>query len=315
MAEISSTSSSDRMPWRFLLPVLAGIAVGCAVLDPLITHGLAWSNPSFGAAKVHRLFTQLHPEEVPILGSSRADGSYVPELIHPDAWNYGIEQTGYKVTRMMLAEELAKPKQGPVIINFDHTFFSPYHPNIAHFIPELRQPAVAACFADRLHWYNHVPMLRYFGVTDEYAKAFLARFSTGTVCSKGGIFVNNTAAPGELAQLVQQRKATRHAWIPHAEEEQAWLDLLASTQRTMVVVVAPYHHTYLQTDNNPAAVQAYLDRMEALPHVHVIDLSAMPLPDNCFQNTTHVNWTGAVRFSKELRARLTALGLVPLPTE
>lgn len=315
MAEISSTSSSDRMPWRFLLPVLAGIVLGCAVLDPLITHGLAWSNPSFGAAKVHRLFTELHPDEVAIIGSSRADGSYVPELIHPAAWNYGIEETGYDVTRMILGQELAKPKLGPVIINFDHTFFSPYQPSIAHFIPEVRQAAVAECFAQRLHWYNHLPTLRYFGVMDEYVKAFLSKYASGTVQSNGGIFVNNAAPPEELAGMVQRRNATRHAWIPHPKEEQAWIDLLASTKRTLVVVVAPYHPAYLQAETNPAAVQEYLGRMQALPHVHVIDLSAMPLPDSCFQNTTHVNWAGAVRFSKELRSHLNALELLPIVQE
>lgn len=312
MAETSSTSSSDRVPWRFLLPVVAGIALGCVALDPLITHGLAWCNPSFGATKVHRMFTQVHPHEVPILGSSRADGAYVPELIHPDAWNYGIEETGYPVTRMMLAQELAKPDKGPVIINFDHSFFAPYTPNIAHFIPEARQAAVEACFAQRLHWYNHVPTLRYFGVTDEYLKAFISQFASGTVQSRGGIFTKHALPPAELVKLANRRNASPHAWMPHPAEEQAWLDLLASTTRSMVVVVAPYHPSYLRSDTDPGAVQRYLDRMDALPNVQVINLATMPLPDSCFQNTTHVNWAGAVRFSKELRARLNTLGSVPV---
>ncbi len=312
MEETSSTSNSDRVPWHFLLPVAAGIVVGCLVLDPLITHGLAWCNPSFGATKVHRMFTEEHPGEVPILGSSRADGSYVPELIHPAAWNYGIEETGYEVTRMMLERELAKPDRGPVIINFDHSFFQPYKPNIAHFIPEVRQPAVAACFSHRLHWYNHVPTVRYFGVTDEYLKAFLSKYASGTVQSRGGIFTKNIISAAELAQMTGMRAASPHAWAPRPGQEQAWLDLLASTTRTMVVVVAPYHPSYLRTDTNPAAVQHYLHRMDALPNVQVIDLSAMPLPDSCFQNTTHVNWAGAVRFSKELRTRLNGLDLVPI---
>jgi hypothetical protein len=315
MAETSSISSSDRVPWRFLLPVVAGIALGCAALDPLITHGLAWCNPSFGATKVHRMFTEVHPQEVPILGSSRADGSYVPDLIHPDAWNYGIEETGYEVTRMMLERELAKPGNGPVIINFDHSFFLPYVPNIAHFIPEIRQPAVEACFSKRLRWYNHVPTLRYFGVTDEYLKAFISKYGTGTVQSRGGIFTKHALSPAELAELARLRNASPHAWVAHPKEEQAWLNLLASTRRTLVVVVAPYHPSYLRTDTNPEAVQRYLDRMDALPNVHVINLAAMPLPDSCFQNTTHVNWAGAVRFSKELRGQLNALGLLPNDNE
>jgi len=310
MAKASSTSSSDRVPWGFLLPVAGAIVLACIVLDPLITHGMAWCNPSFGSTKVHRMFTELHPQEVVILGSSRADGSYVPEMIHPEAWNYGIEMTGYPETRLMLKCELSKTKRTPIIINFDYSFFTSSKSNIAHFIPELRQPAVNAMFASQVQWYNYLPTIRYMGIMDEYLKAFIAEHrNTLSISSRGGYFVN-LYSPTVLQALARKRESTPITWVQHPEDE-IWLNLLASTNRTIILVVAPYHQSYRNAVTNPEAIQHYLARMDSLPNVQVINLSKMPLPDSCFQDPIHVNWTGAVRFTQALRSRLDSLGLVP----
>ena len=284
MEENSSTSNSRRALLRFLAPMILVLIAACVVLDPVITRVFVFSNEVHGAAKVHRMFDEVHPGEIPILGSSRADGSFVPDLIHPDAYNYGIQQAGYTVTRMMLETELRKQSTTPIIINFEYTFFHEQVADIANFIPSLGHPEVRPCMGDRQRWFHRIPLLRYFGHMDDYFRSFLADRSTRNVRSRGAFFLTAPFSREAFERTVSQRRSTRFGWNGEWPARDAWVELLGSTERPIAVVVAPYHPAWMESFTTPEAGQAYLARMDALPNVTVIDLGAMPLPDSCFLN-------------------------------
>ncbi|MEO5585575.1 MAG: hypothetical protein ABIQ75_08980 [Flavobacteriales bacterium] len=309
MAETSSTSSSKRTAVRFLLSTAVGIAVGCLLLDWPLTR-LALANENFGAFKVHRMFTEDHPGEVAIIGSSRAAGAYIPSLLGDPVFNYGIEETGWREARLMLTKELSKPKSTPVIVNFEYSFFDGHKPNTAHFIPTADQSEVRSFLSKRMRWYYRFPTLRYFGTVDEYVRVFIPLLIRKGQVSDNGFFIDNgpdRATRDKMLAIGISRLPSR--WNPHPAEEKAFLELLGSTQRTIVLAIAPYYPQFYKDFSHMDQAEAWLASARSLPNVVVVDLGRMPLPEADYLNVTHVMLPGAEAFSKELRKELSARGI------
>lgn len=302
MAASSSTSSSRRLLLRLVLPVGAAIALGCWVLDLATTRYLIMPARSAGAYKVHRMFTEEDPQEVPILGSSRAAGSYVPELIDPNAFNYGIEKTEHELLEVMLARELRKSRSTPILINWDLEMYRHSIGNVAHFVPNLGHAEVRRYMQEELRWYHRFPGVRYFGLYDEYLRAALGERSTGNARSRGGVFDRTPYDARRFAKLVQRRLEANARWVDPAGRDSTLLRLLGGAERPIVIVVAPYHAACFTNYQGLAEAQRYLQRLDALPNVTVLDHGRDPLPDDHYLNTTHVNETGARVFSAALGA-------------
>jgi hypothetical protein len=300
MAATSSTSSSKRALLHLLLPVALAILVGCWVLDTVVLHTLVIPARSAGAYKVQRMFEEEDPNEVPILGSSRAAGSYVPELIDARAFNYGIEKTEHALVEMMLSRELTKTRTTPIIINWDYEFFRSDVGNMAHFISNLKYPAVRAYAQDELHWYHRVPGMRFFGEYDAFLKAALGEHSKGNVRSAGGVFESTPVSPEKFRRLVKKRLETQAGWIDPVGTDSTLLRLLRSSHRPIVIVVAPYHASCFVHYTHFDRASDYLHMLDAIANVTVIDLGQMPLMDDHFVNTSHVNYLGAQAFSAAL---------------
>ena len=303
----SSTSSSKelkRFALRFLLPVSLVLAGLCLLADWLVTEFVVFKNESSGAYKVHRMFEELHPEEIPVLGSSRAAGSYVPEHIHPQCFNYGIEKTQYGLTSILLAEELKKDKTTPIIINFDYNFFTDWFGNIAHFIPNLDQAPIRQYVDSNYRAFYDLPALRYYGVYDDYYKTWLGERSSKTHSSRGGFFVKETLAAADIAK----RKKTRSGWAIKPQQDADWKALMESTKRPIIIVVAPYHDSYFERFTNLPEGQSYLAELNALPNVSVLDMGRVNYDDDHFMNTTHLNYRGAEAFSTALGEKLREYG-------
>ncbi len=304
METSSSTSNFKRALTRLLLPLLGIIAVLCFVVDRMFFTQVILKSTTAGSYKTYRIFNETHPEEIPILGSSRAAGSYVSEEIDPHCFNYGIEKTMIDLTSIFLAEELKKAKAAPVIINWDYEIFRNDKGNIAHFIPSVDQAPIAQYVGKDMRWFYHVPALRFFNVYDDYVKSYVGERSGSSEISNGGFFVTFSPTPEQFTRMTETRRKSIFTWEDQPEKQAAWEKLLTSTTRRIMLVIAPYHSSYYESLRNMEGATAYLAKLDALPNVTVIDLGRMDLPDDHYQNTTHVNYAGAVEFSKELGRRL-----------
>ena len=305
MAETSFTSSSRRGALRLLLSTLGAIALGCILIDPLITYGLAYSAENFGAYKIHRMFDEDHGEEIVILGSSRAAGSFIPSVIADNAFNYGIEASGYWETNMLLQRELAKNRSSTVILNMDYQFFKPRSTaNIAHFIPSLGHKEVRQALGSRQRWFHLLPTIRYFGEVDEYLKALISTFSKKNVRDHGGFFINQWPGREAFDKLVDRRWNAPSTWMESPKDQKDLKDLLAGANRAIVVAIAPYHKSYFHDFSGMDKADRYLAELDSLPNVTVINHGRFELPDSCFLNTLHVSYAGALAFSKKLHREL-----------
>ena len=304
METSSSTSNFKRALTRLLLPVLGAIAALCFAVDRLFFTQVILKNTTAGSYKTYRIFHETHPDEIPIFGSSRAAGSYVSEEIDTRCFNYGIERTQLEVASIFLAEEIKKNKTAPIIINWDYEFFRDYKGNIAHFIPSVDQAPIAEYISKDMRWFYQVPALRFFNVYDDYMKSYIGERSGSSKVSNGGFFVTFSPTPEQFARLAETRRKSTFTWDDPADKEVSWEKLLTSTTRPIVLVIAPYHSSYYDSFRNMEGATGYLAKLDALPNVTVIDLGKMDLPDDHYQNTTHVNYAGAVVFSRELGRRM-----------
>jgi hypothetical protein len=304
METSSSTSSFKRALLRLLLPVPAVIIVLCLVVDKLFFTQVILKNTTAGSYKTWRVFNETHKEEIPIFGSSRAAGSYVSELIDPRCFNYGIEKTMIDLTGIFLAEELTKDKTAPVIINWDYEIFREDKGNVAHFIPSIDEPAIAGYMGNKVEWFHHYPAVRFFNVYDDYVKSYIGERSGSSRISNGGFFVTFTPPPIQFEKMAATRRKAVFTWTDDLPKQAQWEKLLTSTHRPIVLVIAPYHSSYYESFRNMEGATAYLAKLDALPNVTVLDYGRMLFPDSAYQNTTHVNYTGAVEFSDALGRKL-----------
>lgn len=301
MEQPSSISNFKKIVFRLFAPCLLALAVAFVIIDVLAERYLIFATATSGAYKIERIFNEQNPNEVPIFGSSRAAGSYVPELIHPNAFNYGIEKTQYDMIRILLTEELKKKKNGPIIVNFDLEFFDSWYGDQSHFIPHQDIPEIREYSKKNYRYFYNIPAVRYFGVWETYFNAYRVSRKGHDHISKGGWFLKKKISPENFKMQVEKRLNTPGVWKAPAAKSEDWLELLASTKRKIFVVTAPYHTSYYRSFQNLLEAEAFMDRMNMLPNVEVMDLGKLPLTDEHFKNTTHINYSGACIFSETLK--------------
>ena len=90
--------------------------------------------------------------------------------------------------------------------------------------------------------------------------------------------------------------------------EKAFRELVSSTKRPILLVVAPIHGSYLESFQNKTDKDQYLKAFAAeYDNVTVLDYSDEPYDDSLFFDTTHLNFKGAQVFSERLRQDLESL--------
>ncbi len=318
-AKKSQGEQAVRFLLRHLLPYLMVVALVCVGMDWGIRKYVIYRTPMHGASKINRAINGAG-DEIPIFGSSRALGSYIPDSLAPNAYNYGINGISFEVIDLFLKYETdRKEAKGPIIINFDFDMFRGGigHPN--NYIPHVGRPEFRKLLQDRDKmklWYR-IPGIRFFNSYDSYIKDYInAKVGLTKVVNKGASLEKNVIPEETFKKLVEQRREQPEAWLPAPDKEadfkkaQTSLDqhtakltgyFEARPDRDFFLVVAPYHWSYYESFQGMAEAQVWLDKMDERPNVEVVQVDGRTWPDSLFVNTTHINLKGARRFTPEVR--------------
>jgi hypothetical protein len=300
--QTSSISSFKKFLIRFLLPSVAITGLTAVGLDRYFDSRIILNTQSSGAYKIHRNITQKNKTEIPIFGSSRASGSYIPDLIDSACFNYGIEKTQFNLLELFLRNELKQNKSVPVIINLDYELWADWIGDYSNYIPNLGNNDIQRYFSQYDKWYYHVPGLRYYGFYQHYFKNYTSNKSNKNYLNKGGFFLLEKTSEADLQSEIEMRKKVPFVYVPSPEKEKKFFDLLTSNRnREILIVIAPYHSSYMQSLKGRELAEDFFARLAACPHVHVFNYSNASYPDELFKNTTHLNYEGARRFSSELK--------------
>ena len=256
-----------------------------------------------GASKVNRILNHQYNNEVPIFGSSRAQGSYFPEVIGDDVFNYGIDGVGSNIWLFFLEQELKKDKTSDIIINFDLSGFGDYIGSISNYIPNYS--TTKKIIGSNENFTYNIPGIKYFGHYEYYFKSFLNDiFNITKVTQNGGVFEKNTLLKKKFDILISRRKNNPDLFVFDENTAKKFDRLIKSTKRKIFLVVAPYHYSYLSSFQNTEMVDNYLKKIDNNRNLIVIDLRDEIVNKSLFFNTTHLNYEGAISLSKILKKKM-----------
>lgn len=254
-----------------------------------------------GAYKIKRILSNDITNEIPIFGSSRAEANFVPSLIYEDnCFNYGMSGTGANVWLFFLKKEISKNRKTPIIINYDLGGLKHADGNVSNYIPNWKATK-DILNAEEIYRYN-LPFLKYFGYYEYYLKLFLnERFNVTKGNDNGGNFEENVLTRSKFEDLVKKRKNTAYSFTNNKQLLSKFTNLINSTERTIVLVISPYHISCFDSTQNRDEENNLLKELDLKGNVELIDFRNLIEEDSLFFDTTHLTYNGAKIFSKKLK--------------
>ncbi|MEL6674543.1 MAG: hypothetical protein AAFR61_20200 [Bacteroidota bacterium] len=301
----SSTSSFSRFA-KFLGTILIVLLSIGLIFNYAFERIVIFSGEIGGAAKINRIIKVDEAGEIPIFGSSRAQGSFVPSILGEAYFNYGIDGTQMNILGFFLKKELQKDKSGPILINFDLVGFRSSYGDLGNYIPNY--PETREIIEADAKFYYHLPLIKYFGKYESYLKYRLnEKLNITKHTDRGGSFEKNVLTEKIFAEMVERRRNTADQFRIEVPVKDAFEKLVDATDRPIFLIIAPYHPSYFHKFEGLAQAQAYLAQMQARPHVQVLDFSQEVYADSLFTNTTHLNYEGAIKFTEALKKEMHAI--------
>lgn len=309
--ENSSISSFKRFAVKILLPVVLLVGLIASVFTFFFERKIILANESCGAYKVNRIIQNTDVNEIPIIGSSRAESSFIPDLLGENYFNYGLEGTQENVMLFFIEEECKKKnKISPwIIANIDLDGINTKSGDIANYLFNSDNAGVKKLMAERYEKHFAIPFIKYIGQFENYFRYYFNNKMQLTKFSNKGAFIDKTVLPQKLIDdLIEYRRAHQDVFL-HEEglKQEFFRALNAHPERKFIFVIPPFHSCYFSNYKNPEDAKAFVNQLRGLFNVRVFDFSQVIYPDSLFSNTTHLNYNGAVRFTKEFKDSLNTL--------
>lgn len=283
------------------MPYVITIGISCVLLDAAITRFIALRSDVLGSTRIHRLVSGPGVDVVPVLGSSRANVDYIADSLHAHAFNFGNAGAGYDAVEFQLRKALEHEGNMPIIVNVDLGWWSMHGVgDPAMYIPSMSDADVRQLLGDQAEFHHRIPLIRYFGVYQNYASAYLTEWSRDFTEAEG-----YSPSPEEFEQRIDALRSWKVDHEPDSARRARLFELVdRHPDRRLIFVVAPYHPSYFTVAAHEPGDDAWLTELGRRAHVTVVDFSHHPYPDSFFVDPVHMNRAGARRFSSDLRAQI-----------
>lgn len=255
-----------------------------------------------GANKVDRILNHQSDSEIVILGSSRAEGSIIPDSLGENCYNYGLSGTQDNVWIYFLEEELKKDNKSPILINFDLDGLGYRNGDPAYWLLNSSSPNIKV-FIDNWKPIYSIPVIKHMGYFERYiANYFQERQSVTGIINNGAILETKRQTPSEFKLLVEEREK-EHLWFVNDDmlERRLIQTLQNNKSRKIIFFIPPYHESYLKTIRNYPVALKFLSKLDSIKNVSVLNYSQYKMDNVCFYNTTHLNYNGALIFTKLIK--------------
>ncbi len=306
---------------RKFLVIVFGLAMAFLALTMAYDRLNLWlirASSGNDAYKMERFFSPIAAKETPVLGSSRALAHFAPATLGTNVFNYGINGSGIGETLFLLKDLVKRKPSGLILVNVDPWGFGAFDDTKAVFRGDYTLAASSRDVRKRLPsgvvsasgW---LPGVRCQGcLRANLADLMNARMSVTKRIDRGAVLLRTSRTQEEWAYLDQTLRPTR--FVPPSPACRAVLDeivrlVAARDGRLRVVfVIGPcspsWRRKFANADKLHMWALAFANEMSGQP-ITVIDLfSDIDFATDEFADATHLNCDGAVRFSSELRQRL-----------
>lgn len=302
----SFTSSFKYFLLKYFIPASLILVVAAGLFTFFFERKIILGADINGAYKVNRIIHSTPNNEIAILGSSRAEGAFVPGILGKTFFNYGLSGAQDDVIMFFLNEELRKNKTTPILINFDPEGLDSSIGDISYYLYNASYGPVKQLMGKEYRFLYALPVVKYYGSFEIYSKYYLnykLQLTKATDC--GGNFEKNVLTEEKFRSLIKERIATKTVFKNDSALAIKLLFLIKSyPNRKFIFVLSPCHPSYFVNFINHHELLNYINVLQQNNNVSVIDMSKMSYPDSFYINTTHLNYTGAKVFSKQLRDSL-----------
>lgn len=290
---------------RYGYPFLGLIVIGLLVVDLIFRKLIIANSTGSGAYKVERILHTEHKDEIPIYGSSRAEGSFVPDSLGKTVFNYGLAGVQDNVWIYFLEQELSKKRTTPILINFDLDGLGYRNGDVAYWLFNSNNKDIRK-FIDNWKMVYYLPVVKHMGFFEKYFVNYLQEKQNVTAfINKGAILEKKYLTPVEFSLLVKKREMDTVVFKNEPALYDQLKKLLSDTKgRKIYFIIPPYHPSYMKTILNYSEAAEYLKELAEYPNVEVLDYSKYPLEQQYFYNTTHLNYKGAMLFTAMVKKDL-----------
>lgn len=288
---------------RFLiyLSVLLAAIVGIALAVDQLNVALIRSAPGNPIAKMERLYSNPEPDEIAILGSSRALANLAPSEISPRCFNYGIDAMRMQEVVELLKVVKLRPTDAPVIVNIDPWggFTGTRFQGDYRLAPQ----------SGRLSLSDRLPGLRFFGaLRKNLVSAMEERRTVTKKIDRGARLVLTSRTPEEWKVI--NAKGGVMQFESNPEKEDDFISLLASfAPRHIILVVGPCASHWTSRFSTQVQLNSFLSRCSNLANVSVVNyFGSSDFSDADFTDPTHLNIHGARKLSRLLKSQFCKSG-------
>lgn len=286
---------------RFLiyLSVLLAAIVGIALAVDQLNVALIRSAPGNPIAKMERLYSNSEPDEIAILGSSRALANLAPSEISPRCFNYGIDAMRMQEVMELLKVVKSRSTDAPVIVNIDPWggFTGTRFQGDYRLAPQ----------SGRLSLNDQLPGLRFFGAFRKNLVSAMEERRTATKkIDRGARLVLTSRTPEEWKVINAKDRVMQ--FVSNPEKEDEFVSLLASfAPRRIILVVGPCASHWTSRFSTRAQLNSFLSRCANLTNVSVANyFGSSDFSDADFTDPTHLNIRGARKLSKLVKIEMGA---------
>jgi len=310
-----SISSFKQFCIKILGPLLLVVSIVGLVFNYFFENQIILKSQISGAYKVNRIISETHPNEIPIFGSSRALMGLIPDSLGSDYFNYGINGTFYNVTLFFLEEECKKKKNRPwIILNLDPFGLGYGIGDVSSYVYNANNKEIKILLDSNYKPYFSVPFIKYFGRFDNYYRLLLSnKIELTKITNNGATFEKNPLPKQDFERLVKERNDAMPAYQMNPVIKEKLLNIITShPDRNFLFVIAPYHPSCPMGDSIQS-LKVFCQELSSYKNVIVYDFSKLLPDDDMFFNISHINYKGAILFSRAFKDSLIALGIEKQP--
>ena len=301
---------------RFILitSFLFAVLYGLLLVNDYINLKLVFSSTNTSLYKMYRLFKDPLPNEIPIIGSSRAEAGFVPSELSPRAFNYGLSGSGQWETLFHLKAICARDDASLVIVNLDPWgiqgkggFTGRYA--LAYGAPSMvgYEDQTKVAFLDRM------PGTRFYGRFRSNIGECLNSVLAATKKIDNGAILQRLSRNEEEWKYIIGKCESRSFMVNEGTWREYQMVLRQHPNVAVVFVVSPVALPWWDRFGGAEKMREFLKEASKLDNVKVIDMCSTNIEKydlSYFMDLTHLNETGARKFTRELKQRLVEMGLL-----